>query len=457
MKLLPLLNIFNPKTDLHAGLSVDGDIYRYILVSRPSGKPPRIILKKSGLLASIRIPFNGPVHADMGSAPVLLVRENIGDADPEQWVDKNEARIIPSGVSSGEVNNEWAVLQGTLFSATVSKKVFEKVLSDLKAEKTLLASLSAPLWDLAVLYSQNKELDHNPFIIWRLFKDSSVLGLVEGGRLWKLCNFWAGIEDVQSNADETGKELASLVKAMSQDSTNVPIICLSSNNTIDTTAIASASGCTIIPPPKIPAIPVEFQESYALACHEDTHLDFTPFDHMQDSHGLPLMRRRTLKVSLAFCCLLAIIAVGLLGLKAGVLGIGWYLDKKAGPAREYMQQYKAEASRLALLQSTMEQKNRFLNQRSVLTYPITELQTAFPEDAWASDISFSGANNGSWNCSITAFAYSSSLIPVLLKNLSSIAGMSNVRMEYSEQTKAGRGRTGERAIKLQIECSWKGR
>ena len=457
MQLTPLLDILNPKADLHAGLSIDGDIFRYVLVSRRTGKPPRIILKRSGPSASMRIPFNGPVHADMGGAPVLLVRENIGDSDPEQWVDKNEGRIIPSGVSSGEVNNEWAVQQGILYSATVSKKVFEKVLSDLKAEKTLLASLSVPLWDLAVLYAQNKQKADHPFIIWKLFRDNSVLGLVEGGRLWKLCNFWAGIEDIQSNAKETGKELASFVKAMSQDSTNVPVICLSSNNTLDTTTVAAASGCTILPPPKIPAVPEEFHEAYALASHEDTNLDFTPFHHLQDSHGLAAKRRRTLKFSLAFCCLLAIIAVGLLGLKTGVLGIGWYLDKKAGPAREYMQQYKDETGRLALLQNTMEQKNRFLNQRSVLIYPITELQAAFPEDAWASDISFSGAHNGFWNCSITAFAYSSSLIPVLLKNLSSITGMSNVRMEYSEQTAAGRGRTGERAIKLQIECSWKGR
>jgi hypothetical protein len=458
MQYSKFLDIFNPKADLHAGLSLDGDVYRYVLVSRRAGKPNRILVKKAGPATSMRIPFNGPVHTDMGSAPVLMVHENIGDADPEQWVDKNEARIIPTGVSSGEINNEWTVFKGMLYSATVSKKVFEQVLENLKAEKILFASLSVPLWNLARLYSQNAKVGNtlNTFIIWKFFKGSSVLGLVEGGRLWKLCNFWAGIDDVHSNPEEVGKELAGFVKAMSQDSTNVPVICLSVSASLDTSAVAAASGCSITPPPQVPGIPVEFHEAYALACHQDTQLDFTPFTHVQDSHILTMMRRRTLKLTLAFCCLLAIVAVGLFGIKAGALSMGWYLDKKAGPSREYMQQYKVETGRLALLQTSLDQKNRFLNQRSLLTYPVTELQIAFPEDAWASDISFSETKTGSWNCSITAYAFSSSLIPVLLKNLSSIAGMSNVRMVYSEQTGA-KGRTGERAIKLQIECSWKGR
>jgi hypothetical protein len=154
---------------------------------------------------------------------------------------------------------------------------------------------------------------------------------------------------------------------------------------------------------------------------------------------------------------LAVVVAGLAAVKGGAVVTGWYLGKKAGPSRQYMQQYKMETGRLTLLQQTLAKKNKFVNQGSLLTYPITEFQTAFPEDSWAGDIEFTEASNGSWNCTITAFAYSSSQIPVLLKNLAKVPGMSNVRMVYSEQTTASHGRAGEKAIKLQIESIWKGK
>jgi len=466
MQLTPYFDVFNPKVELHAGLSIDGDIYRYVMVSKRNGRPARIIQQKSGPSASMRIPFNGPVYTDMGNVPVLLVREAIGDSDPEQWVDKNEARIIPTGVSAAEIDNEWTVLGGTLYAATVSKKMHEKALSRLNSEKILLASLCVPLWDLAILYagifsnqlaSAKTAKGPDIFIIWKLFKDSSVLGLVDQGRLGKLCNFWAGIDDVQSNPDETGKELSALVKALSRDSTSVPIIICGANSGLDTSSVAAASGCTFVGRPEIPGVSPDYHEAYALACHQDTQLDFASYGQVHDSTRLAVVRRKVLKLTIGFCCALAVLVAGLGAIKGGAVATGWYLGKKAGPARQYMQQYKAETNRLSILQRSLAQKNRFINQRSYLTYPITELQTVFPEDSWASDVSFTEANNGSLNCSITAFAYSSSLIPVLLKNLSSLAGMSNVRMVYSEQTTAGRGRAGEKAIKLEIECSWKDR
>jgi hypothetical protein len=466
MQLTPYLDIFNPKAELHAGLSLDGDVYRYVLVSRRNGTAPKIILKKSGSVATMRIPFDGPVHADMGSAPVLLVRETIGDMDPEQWVDKNESRIIPTGVSSAEIENEWAVHDGTLYSGTISKKVHENVLSHLNTGKLLLASLSVPLWDLAMLYmdafsnstaSGKDAKGLTTFIIWKLFKDSSVLGLVEQGRLWKLCNFWAGIDDVQNNAEKTAKDLSALVKALSQDTAQIPIVVRAADSVLDTSKVASVSGCAFVNAPEMPGVSQEYHEAFALACHQNTQLDFAPYDHVHDSGSLVAMRRKVLKLAVGFCLVLAVVVAGLAVVKGGAVATGWYLGKKAGPSRQYMQQYKMETGRLALLQQTLVQKNKFINQGSLLTYPITEFQTAFPEDSWAGDITFSEAASGSWNCAITAFAYSSSQIPVLLKNLAAVPGMSNVRMLYSEQTAAGRGRAGEKAIKLQIECMWKGK
>jgi hypothetical protein len=451
--ILPFINIIDPRRELHAGLCVDVDNrYYYVLVSRKQGDPARIILKKSDLSSTLKIPFNGPVHTDLGIAPVMLVRENIGDTDPDQWVDQNESRIIPSGVTGKEIINEWCVEDHTIYSATVSKKVFEKALGDLHSEKLLFSSLSAPLWDLARLYSNHIS---GPFIIWKLSANGSLLGLVDSGRLTKLCNFWPGADDIANNGEETGKALASLVKSLSPDNLSIPILIRGCKKDFSIPEQLKNSGCAFAQPLQIKDVPWEYHEAYAMALHEETNLDFASYEHTKDAHDLLRNRKRALTVSFACVASLIVLVALLFIVKAGSFGAGLYLTNRAMPMRSHMEMLKKENTRLKTLSGVMAQKTRFFSQRSALTHPVTELQTAFPEGVWAEDISFSEGNSGIWGCTIVAYANSSGLIPSFLKNLASIPSMSDVRMVYSEQTGISHVKAGEKAIRLQVQGNYR--
>jgi transglutaminase/protease-like cytokinesis protein 3 len=127
-----------------------------------------------------------------------------------------------------------------------------------------------------------------------------------------------------------------------------------------------------------------------------------------------------------------------------------------GPINNHIEQYKKENARLSSLSAQFREKAQFTGLRSTLTYPVSEMQTAFPEGVWAEEIVFSEAGPEAWNISIIAFSNSSGLIPELLKGLSAITGMDKVRMIYSEQTSV-KSKTGERAIKLRVEGTYKKR
>jgi hypothetical protein len=456
MKIGRLLSSFfdliNPRSGLSAGLSVENEEYQYVLVSRKAGQRPGILAKKTGVIGSLKAPLFCGMHADMGDFPVMLVTENIGDADPDQWIDQNEARVIPTGITSNEIVNEWAVQDKTIYSGTVSKKTFEQVFSGLHADRVLLSSLSVPLWNLGRLYSHHTI---GSFVIWKISKQSSILGLVENHSLCRLCNFWLGFEDLEQKPEEACGDLCRIIQSLCADKANVPVFFLYPKARFELAEVFKKSGIAFENPPEIPGVSLEFHEAYANALHEDTHLDFRPFGHVQDSHRLAIGRKRSLTVFHAFIKVLIAVAVVLVCVKAGSIGIGHYLGAKAGPVKEHMEKYRQESRRIEALSKMLEQKNRFINQKSSLTFPVTEMQTAFPEGVWAEEISFSEANESSWNCAIMACSYSSGLIPGLLKNLSEMKGMGNVRMIYSEQGNAIRGKPGERVVKLRIEAIWK--
>jgi Tfp pilus assembly protein PilN len=339
-----------------------------------------------------------------------------------------------------------------LYSGTITKKSQEKALSRLRPDKLFIASVSVPLWDLARLYAQYIS---GPFIVWKLWRNESILGFVERGRLCRLCNFWAGAIDIARKDTTIGTGLLRLTKSLARSEQQIKIVvCPDGGNPAISGHAVGAPELDFAAPPAIDELPPEFHEAYALALHEETHLDFALLGQAFEARSFARSRVRALRAIRTALVAMLFTAAALFVVKGATLVGEHYVNAKMDPLRRHLTRYKTEQSRLESLRRQMEKKTRFVAQRSALTYPMTELQTAFPEGAWAEEIVFSEGAAESWNFSIIALSNSSNLIPELLKNISSIRGMEAVRMIYSEQT-AMKDKAGQRAIKFKIEGNWR--
>jgi hypothetical protein len=450
--ILSIFHFLDPKKELHAGLSFNGDAYHYILVSIKQDKLGRILYTKTGHKSSMHIPFGGPVHFDMDKTPVLYFCEDIGDVEPEQWIDTNETRVIPSGLSSNEVVNEWGTDEKLLYSVTCSKKLYDKLLDEFSQNNILISSLSVPFCDLARLYTGYGLTA--PYVLWKVESNCSILGFVDNGKLKRISTFWAGQADVLEDNANVVKELKARVKAFCGDAVLYPLLVFGNDCKAVETSLAE-SGFTFVSPPTIPAVSLEYHEALAHALHQKADLDFASFEHTRFSHAIVQYRKRSLTI-LHIVATVALVLLFCTGIAKTVsVAAGSYLNEKAKPVRAQQIILQKEKIRLDSLTMIIAKKTTYLSQKSVLTYPVTEFQTAFPDNVWAEEITLFENNTSSWNCVFVVYAGASSVLPSLLANLAEIKGMSNVHMVYSEQSATVKSRTGEKAIRLRIESNWK--
>jgi hypothetical protein len=442
------LKLFNPNYTLSAGLAVHGDTYRCVLLARPvKGGAARVISLRKGAVSSLKMPFPCPVHVNLGHAQALLITEDLQGQSADEWIDGHEGRIIPRGTASHEIMNEWHVESDTIYSCTVTKKAFEKALAMPFADFVIFASLGMPLWDLARLYARSIS---GPFFIWKLSKRESVLGFVDGGTLRGLCNFWAGVDDIALNGDDAGRALLPLLRSLAKGTDCGKVVVLTESGAPIAPEAIAAAGLELVAPAALEKTPVDFHEAFSLALHDDCGIDFSETGGPLEAAEWAASRRRSLRIARTALLVGVVIASALIIMRGGAYVGGRYVNGKMGTINGNLEQYKKENIRLASLTAQIKDKAQFIGLQSTLTYPLSEMQTAFPEGAWAEEIVFSEAGPESWNFSIVAFSNSSGRIPELLKGLSAIKGMDKVRMIYSEQT-AMTSKTGERAIKLRIE------
>jgi hypothetical protein len=450
---LSLLKIFNPAFDVRAGLAITGGEFHYILLAKKAGKTPEVLLKKKGLVSSLKIPFSLPVHSVLPNIPSLLIRDEFAPHTPEEWIDQNEAKVIPRGIASHEIINEWCVENETIFSGTISKKSFQKAMELIPHHKFIMASLSLSLWDLSILYSAYFP---GPFVIWKLWSDASVIAYVDKGKLCGVADFWAGTGDIEAKGHEIQEEFQSVVRSLLHSEEKPNIVVVAGGKAEAVSEFIKNSGCVSLNLPVIKNVPPEFQEAYAAALHEDTTLDFAPIEQVQNARQLANSRTKTLKLFQAAFIFLAIFLAGLFLLKGSAMIADRYVAKKLSPVQKYFGEYKSQQARLDNLSAQLQKKTQFVSQKSAMTFPLTEFQSAFPEGVWAEEISFTENGLDSWICAIIAYSNSSEAIPSLIANVSAIRGMNDVRMIYSEQI-AAKGKSGEHAIKFRVEAVWKNR
>jgi hypothetical protein len=174
-----IATILNPTWELHYGVVAGGDRTAFALIGRDAKGAVRVLARGNNLSAFFPFVAPLPVHADLGCAPVVLLCEEIGEIEPEVWIDRNEARLIPRGMTADQVLIEWVADNGRIFAATITKALHAAIIAGLHPRRCAPASLAVPLWDIAMLYSRYRS---EPFLLWKIGANGSLLGLVGQGR-----------------------------------------------------------------------------------------------------------------------------------------------------------------------------------------------------------------------------------------------------------------------------------
>ncbi len=387
------------------------------------------------------------VHTDFSPAPVLFRRQNIGEEDPDTWLVKNEESIIPAGLTADQIVNEYVSDKSELLSATVVKSERERILDNLAMQCTPL-SIGVPLWDLANLYWKKI---NEPFILWKITANGSVIGYVENGKLVNLLNAWPDYEDLANNFEDSKAYLVSVINSLADRADRIKVLVYSSDKKINITEIELDETMEFISLPVIKDVQVKYHEAYAFACAEEPSINLLPFEKIQSAKKV-----QSLWYSTSLWIRRGVLGVGLSAVALTLLLFGIVILKntKNNDLTEIHKQVElvnALTAKRDSLTSEMKKAGKLSGKESVVTSLLSDLQAIYPEGMWSDEIDINKSEKG-WEVTTIAFAKSTGLLGVFMNNVHKTKGFSDIRMVYSEQILL----RGEKVIKCRIECLWGG-
>ena len=309
-------------------------------------------------------------------------------------------------------------------------------------------SIGVPLWDLANLY-WNKI--NEPFILWKITANGSVIGYVENGKLVKLLNAWPDYEDLATNFEDSKAYLVSVINSLTDTADRIKVLVYSSDKKINISEIKLDETMEFISLPVIQDVPVKYHEAYALACSEGPSINLLPFEKIQSTKKVQSLwystflwlRRGALGIGIS-----AVVLALLL------LGIGVFKNTKNNDLAEIHKQVelvKLLTAKRDSLKSEIKRTGKLSGKESIVTSLLSDLQTIYPEGMWSDEIDINKTEKG-WEVITIAFAKSTGLLGIFMNNVHKTKGFSDIRMVYSEQILL----RGEKVIKCRIECLWRG-
>jgi hypothetical protein len=431
------------------GVSRNGTSYVHALVivdKRGACAPVSI---GAGVPPSVRLLVPRLACGDLAQAPVYLLAEPLGGRTREAWLDANESRIIPSGASADAVVNVTAVVDGTIYSATVMKKARDEAARP-PDDGVQWFSLSMPIWNLARLYASKVKF---PFVLWKLTAAGSVLGLVEKDRLARIINCWISTKDITENPTASASEMAGFISQMSSYHNGIAIVLFCPEPAFVLPPGFAVPGHEFAPQPEFTSVPRHCHEAYANACFGDgTEIDFLPIESSRKSRELYKQSRRlfsTLRI-----CIMAL-AASLLFFGAVDLVFSTVNGRCRGQLALLQAQktmVKASEKRHAFLMRQIKEKGRFAVERTRVTELLAMLQSVFPENAWATELSVTENSPGLFTVDIQASALESALINDVLRNVRDMRGGSNARLVSSENRSL---RDNAAGVKFKITFDWR--
>ena len=140
------------------GISSYSGILRHAIVYSDKKGKKHILTTGNGIPWYIRLLTPVTAHADLLNTPLLVTTEDIDECDPDQWIDKNEEKVIPAGFSSDQVVNEYSVFGSKLFSFTVTTQARDSIFNQF--ERYILISLRprCVLWPNSIRAYPAKDL-----------------------------------------------------------------------------------------------------------------------------------------------------------------------------------------------------------------------------------------------------------------------------------------------------------
>jgi hypothetical protein len=449
-----ILTIINPAWELHYGMVPRDGRHAYVLAGRRKGHAARIISRGDNLSAFFPFVTPLPVHTDCGTMPVALLSELLDADQPEEWVDRNEERLRPHGMTADQVQIEWAVHEQRIVAATLTAKGLDTVCASLRGKRCLLASVAVPLWDLCRLYSQQLT---TPFILWKCTAAGSLLGFAADGYLQRLCMLWPDQSDLREQPGVVAAEIAAISRSLCGGETATIIMMLAGNDQSPLPASFVIHGFTLSAPPSIDGVEPRFHEPYSLALHDETHLDFAPAPDTQACRALSRRRIAALKLVRLGTAAVVAIALAMGGIAAGFQIVRSVNQQKIEPAQREFVKLSQLNRTLDSLRLVFGNQAAYLDRKSAVTDLLVAFQSVFPEGVLAEQLFIGEKETRVWSIEIMALSYSTSQIATTLTNLNAVKGVGNVRMLYSEQVRPESAKSAPTAIRMKIAAEWRDR
>gem|GEM_PF-2381727 len=442
--------ILNPFS-LRMGISGDSSTLRYVLITATKGGKAGTVPVAWGegkdIPFVLRIFVPAIARADIGLVPVAMMHEEIGNEDPDSWIDRNETRIIPQGFTADRIETDFATEGTSITAVSVEKSSLDARCSDLESRVTCAAILP-PLQGLASAY---RDMIREPYILWKIDTGGSVLALVENGKVRDVCHAWPDTQAFDSDPKAVVVDIVPLLVSLGRGELPRQLMFVKPAGSPELPADEPA-GTVLIEPPAIPKLPGRFHEAYGNALYDGDGLQLLPFHKKQQAEArIRLWGNICSGVRLALTALLILTAIG-----AGQLGLLRLLRQSNRTAvaeieREYAGIQLAKTKRDSL-KMRLDGLAALVAKESSLTRLLSDLQEVFPEGTKAERITIVERDAASWNLVILAFSRSGSLMQPVITALQKIEGSQNVHLVYSERVA---GKQPDSGTRFRVEAVWR--
>lgn len=438
----------NPSWELRWGVCLrSAGMVVVLLACR--GEQKRVLFSARGRRKPWILSVATPVSIDTGVMPLILLNEPLGEDTIERWLNEHQGELIPAGFQSEQIQSECCVVDETVFAASLAHAAVDAFEQRAASAGLTCGSLSVGLWHVARLYWPSYQ---QPFILWKVTDEGSVLGFVDNGYLRAVVSWWMDATDLQSIDSQNLQELATIFSSLGGQHCST-IVMMNDGEPPDISAL-SIPGYRFAAQPQIEGVLGPLHEPYALAAAEPCNLDFARGERGLGSRGSGSSREGMLKFIRN--------ALVLIGVVWGLLGVGLVgsrlvqssLDSRLAPLRSRIAVVKQAEVERDSVQALFSARNRFGNRESALTELLNQLQPAFPTGMWVEQIVVQESELCCYRIELIAVSFSSALVADFLKRLETIAGMRDVRMLYSEQVSEHRLAKDKPVLRISVSGLW---
>ena len=386
--------------------------------------------------------------SDAGELPVYMVSDEIGEGDPDEWIDRNEEQCLPPGFSVEKVATDYAVNNGRIVAVSADIGQRNELMEKLESSYTL-SCITAPLQGMAQLLGTE---ERKRCIVWKLSRNGSIFSRVEDGVVTDTCTCWIPAQDVTDNTEEKIEQAGKIADSIAGEWNDYTVILLTDELFATVLEGVKIGKGKILLFNKMNALPSQYMEAFGNAITPDKYVQLLPFHKKQDTLKLHTGWSRCIdSVKILFVVLL--IVLGIFGSYLGIITL--LLNRDSASMEKIKKQHDtvkhAAASRDSLLLN-LKKQTAFFRGESRITTLLNDLQTAIPEGAGLEELNVAEVSEDSWTVILHVRAKSSSAMQPFLDGISKLQGINDIRMVYSER---GEDSSGKRMLLFKVEGQWR--